>query len=287
MNFWQRSLLRVVRKLSGSEGEDKRINWWKTLYFNFRTMPFAQAKRLPVYIYGKVSFITLDGEVQIEGDIKPGMIKMGINVDLFSGRNTALICLGPQSRITFRGEARIDVNYIIRLSPGAHLEVGNSVILGSNVKICCSNRISIDDFSGVSFESQVIDTNFHYLLNCEDGSVRRASTPVHIGKYNWIGNRCTIMRGTRTPDFTIVGSNSLLNKNYDVPEMTNGGMLAGCPACIRSTKKTRRITNDQYETMLNAFFDKHQDTSVYRYEDWEDIPLFSPASEFEKAGYRN
>ena len=282
MNFLQRSVLRVVRKLFGFEHEDKRVNWLKTLYFNFRTMPFAQARRLPVYIYGKVSFISLDGEVRIVGDVKRGMIRLGINVDLFSGRNRGLICLPSRASITFHGAAKAYVNYIFRLAPGASLELGNRIIVGSNVKICCSKRIFIDDFSGIGFESQIIDTNFHYMVNCEDGSVRRASSPVRIGKYNWIGNRTTIMHGTHTPDYAVVGSNSLLNKNYDVPEMAEGGIIAGSPAAIRSAKKIREITNAEYEAMLNRYFEENPETSLYRFENWVKFPppLFSRDSQF-------
>ena len=31
-----------------------RIRWFKTLYINFRTLPFSQAIRLPIWIYGPV-----------------------------------------------------------------------------------------------------------------------------------------------------------------------------------------------------------------------------------------
>ena len=28
------------------------FNPWRTLYFNFRTLPFSQAIHLPIYVYG-------------------------------------------------------------------------------------------------------------------------------------------------------------------------------------------------------------------------------------------
>ena len=53
------------------------VNWIKTIYFNFKMLPFKQAKALPVFFYGKVKFSDLSGELQIKSTIKTGMIGFG------------------------------------------------------------------------------------------------------------------------------------------------------------------------------------------------------------------
>lgn len=42
------------------------LSIWRTLYFNFRTMPFKVAIKLPVFIYGRVRFFMLNGSVIFE-----------------------------------------------------------------------------------------------------------------------------------------------------------------------------------------------------------------------------
>ena len=44
-----------------------RIRWFKTLYINFRTLPFSQAIRLPIWIYGPVKLYCLSGKIKIRG----------------------------------------------------------------------------------------------------------------------------------------------------------------------------------------------------------------------------
>ena len=51
-----------------------KINWIRTFYFNFRILPYNQAKRLPFLIYGKPSFNSLSGRVEFKCPIKKGIV---------------------------------------------------------------------------------------------------------------------------------------------------------------------------------------------------------------------
>ena len=55
----------------------KKVNWYKTLYFNFKMFPFSIAKKLPVFFYGSYKFKSLSGNIYIEGAVKTGMIGFG------------------------------------------------------------------------------------------------------------------------------------------------------------------------------------------------------------------
>lgn len=54
------------------------------------------------------------------------------------------------------------------------------------------------------------------------------SKPISIGNFSWIGNRTTIGPGSILPDYTIVASNSLVNKDFSIlnPYSTIGGIPA-------------------------------------------------------------
>ncbi len=43
-----------------------RLSILRTIYFNFRTLPFKQAIKLPIFIYGRVRLFGLNGEVIFE-----------------------------------------------------------------------------------------------------------------------------------------------------------------------------------------------------------------------------
>lgn len=54
-----------------------RLHVIKTVYVNFRLLPFVQAIRLPIVIYGKTKILSLRGRCIIHAPIKFGMIQFG------------------------------------------------------------------------------------------------------------------------------------------------------------------------------------------------------------------
>ena len=40
-----------------------KVNWTKTIYFNFSKFPLETAKKLPVFFYGKVSFQSIKAAI--------------------------------------------------------------------------------------------------------------------------------------------------------------------------------------------------------------------------------
>ena len=55
----------------------RKVNWVKTLYFNFKMFPFSIAKKLPVFFYGSVKFTSLKGSIIIDAPLKTAMIGFG------------------------------------------------------------------------------------------------------------------------------------------------------------------------------------------------------------------
>ena len=50
----------------------------KSIYINFRYLPFKQAIRLPILVSYWCKLMTLHGNVRIEAPIKTGMIMLGV-----------------------------------------------------------------------------------------------------------------------------------------------------------------------------------------------------------------
>lgn len=77
----------IVRRILGSleaRLSQPRLSLWRTLYVNFRLLPFKEAVKLPIFIYGKVRLFILSGKVQFNSTIYRGMVKIGVNGDSFS-----------------------------------------------------------------------------------------------------------------------------------------------------------------------------------------------------------
>lgn len=107
-----------------------------------------------------------------------------------------------------------------------------------------------------------MDTNFHYIINTDNGITTYPKEKIMIGKWSWVGNHTTIQKGTILPDYTIVGSNSLLNKDYS--QVPSYSLMGGAPAKFIKTG-LRRVFNVKSEKMLNDWFEKNSMSEKYKY----------------------
>jgi|SRR6218665_1175024 len=203
------------------------VNWIKTYYFNYSKFPYATAKKLPVFFYGKVNFQNIKGEIVIEGAVTKGMIAFGKRFEKFSkSKGIAEICI--EGKMVFKGHALFGKDYFVYVAENALLEIGNRSGMGNTGKIVCTQHIKLGDDVRISFESQLMDSNFHQMIDTQTGEKFPMSSPIIIGNNNFLGNRVSVMPGTVTPDYCTVASNSLCNKNYAA--LGNNILIGGAPA---------------------------------------------------------
>ena len=231
-----------------------KLNFIKTLLFNFRTMPFNVAIRLPVFLYGKIDTYYLKGKVEFQGcQVKRGLVRMGMNKEfLGTVKGSSLIVLEPYSKLIFKGKSEFSSNFLLRTGDGAELKIGKDTFFGSSVKIVCIKKVVIGNYTRIGFESQVIDSNFHYTYNVENKKVSPRENEITIGEYNWIGNRTTISKGARTKPYTIIASSSIVNRDYNILD-DEYVVLAGQPAKVLA-KNIRRIYSLELENKIFEIF---------------------------------
>lgn len=239
----------------------KKVNLIKTLYINFRVLPFYQALKFPIYIYGKWDLRYLGGNVIINTPIKRGMIKFGVNLAGYVIADKGSILMHEGARFIFNGQANICQGSSIVIHRNAMFELGDCVNIGDNVKIICYCRIFIGCKTGITWESQVTDFNFHFIENMNRKEIFNLLRPIEIGEYCWIGNRTTIMPGTKLPNRTIVASNSLLNKDYTLIGIEPYSLLGGIPAKLLK-KGVKRIYSKENEQLLMNYFSEHITVAV-------------------------
>lgn len=222
-----------------------RHNPFKIIYFNFKMLPFEQAIKLPVFFYSKVSFRSLKGKIEIEGKVCPNMIRVG-NRKWYPGTMSPTI-LTLDGNIVFKGDIAIGMSNYILVASGALLVFGtNGTVIGSNNKIICFNKIVIGNNVRITWENQIIDTSFHYIEY--EHITEPLNKAIIIGDCCWIGNRTTISKGTVLPNYSIIASGSVVNKNFS----DNGEccLYAGLPAKLKKTN-IRRIFDIDREKELD------------------------------------
>ena len=218
-------------------------NWFNpfaTLYINLRSFPRNQALKFPIYVYGKPRFCSLKGKMHIDGKIKSGMIKVNKSLNGVPSNCTLRTEIINDGLITFHGSGFIGTGNRIRVHNNAHLELGFAFKISDMINIGCYAKIKIGNSTRIAHRCQILDTNYHYLVNLNNKTVPPIDKPICIGNYCWIGNNATIMNGAVIPDYTIVTSNSLVNKNFSsIPSFS---LIGGIPAKLISSG-FRRIEN--------------------------------------------
>ena len=203
------------------------VNWFATWYFNLKMFPFSVAKKLPVIFYGRIRFSNLDGKFIIDAPIKKGMIGFGQHFEFpTTSKGTAEFFL--QGTMVCKGNVQIGKDVCIKVFDDAYFEMGHMGCLGSDIRVICSNKIKLGNWTGIGYESQLVDTNSHPMMNAQTGEYYPISGTIEIGNYNAVSNRVSIMLNTKTPHNCVIASNTLCNKDYT--GLGENILLGGIPA---------------------------------------------------------
>lgn len=248
-----------------------KLNVLKTLYINFSTLKFKDAIKFPIYVYGKFQVVSGGGIINIHAPLKRGMIIIGKNTDHFIADRPTLFCLLQGTSITFEGPVIIGTGCSFRLSNKGSIVFGKHVFCGSGSKFLSEDKMIIGEFTQFAYNCQVLNTDFHYILDTKTNRVSRNTKAISIGAFNWIGNSSTIMKGTVTPQFTIVAACSLLNKNYREAEGNDGSfILAGTPAKPVALGY-KRIMSSEMESDIRRYFNINDSNSFEWTDEMQDI----------------
>lgn len=235
-----------------------RANLIKTMYFNFRVFPLKVACLFPICIGWRTKIIGVRrGCISFRKDvtIKPFMVQLGMaKSKMFADYGLyTLVRLSKKSRIEFGGGlTRFYSGCSIILIKKGILTIGDDFIANQCVLIYCSSMVKIGNFCNIGWHSQIYDTDFHLMYSKNTNTIRNPFGFVQIGNNVWITNRCTISKGAYIPDYSIVASNSLFNRDYsDVT--TQGNLFAGSPAKLKKTGFFR-IRNNSFQKRLFNFF---------------------------------
>lgn len=239
------------------------LNVTKTIYVNFRTLPILTAIKLPIFIYGRLHFVG-GGDIIIKGEVEKGMIKIGRHKDYYTipGRYSTLI-LRPGCSVEFNGLCSIARNCILRITEQGKLIFGPLVWIGESVNIDCTNQISIEEGSSITYNTIISDSNHHYVIDMTNQTVKPMSKKISIGKYNWIGNNSYINKGTVTPDNSLVAHGSYLDKDYlNLNGKNESVVLAGAPAKIIGHNR-KRIFSGKIQAGIDEYFKTNPHSTYY------------------------
>ena len=221
--------MHTLRKILNYILYTKELRLFNTIYTNFKLFPYKQAIHLPVRIYKKAS-VTIKGE---------GMIVLS---DSFNLKNHRILIGSSSNDFEFGHEptslkllnGKMIVNGKLEIRKGCLLEIrgcfsaGSDVLFAPHCRLRVHNSVEFGNVVRISHETQIFDSNFHYIEKVGSPGYIPISRPIVIGSRVWVGNRCTINPGSLIPDDTIIASNSLVNKSFS--DLDAYSIIGGIPA---------------------------------------------------------
>ncbi len=205
------------------------INWLKTIWFNFKALPFKQAIKLPIVISYNVK-INRVGNIQLTDSVHLGMVSIGVIRIPDYESNCLPIYFTNRGTFKIKGNLKIHPGVKMYIAPKACLSVGKRVIFGFYTKVFCYKSITIGDDFRMSWEGQMFDTDFHFLYNIEKDKYYQRIKPIVIGDSVFVGNRCTIGKGTVIPNGSVVSCVSKVSGDYS--EHGDNLLISGNPATL-------------------------------------------------------
>ena len=202
-------------------------SFYYSVYFNFRFLPFSQAKKLPIKVLVKPTLLRTSGKIIIDAPkISYGMICFGKQRTPISLPKEFIIKnLGT---IVFKGKCRLGHHMLIQVGAKGYLEFGDQTALNPGSRIVCQEKIIFKYKARTSWECQIYDTDFHPVIDMVRNKPIRMTSPIIIGERVWIGHNVIISKGVKLADDIIVSSGSVVKKSVSTPNC----IIAGNPAIV-------------------------------------------------------
>lgn len=228
----------------------------KTIYLNFKVFPIHIARLFPIYIGRNVDIHEVHrGSIAFKDGIaiKKGMVCIGIcrtpmvsNHELYT-----ILRISPNAKLILGDSVKIYSGCSIIVTYNGIAHIGNDFLMNQKSRLYCASSLNIGDHCRVGWETQIYDSNFHFTYDSTNHCIGNAMGNVSIGNNVWIGNRCTISKGSMLPDYAIIGSNSLVSKKLS--NNFGGGIWVGMPVSLKK-EGFYRILDNQVQSNLFSYF---------------------------------
>lgn len=126
-----------------------------------------------------------------------------------------------------------------KLSVGkdAMLTIGKGFVNTAEGTIICHKEITIGNDVLTSWNTTIMDADFHRTINLASGDLSITEKPVQIGNNVWIGMNSAVLKGIEIPEGCVVAANSVVAKSFKEQNC----LVAGNPAIIKKHNITRFI----------------------------------------------
>ena len=206
---------------------EKLLSIPKSLYVSFKLMPFKEACKLPVLVRYNCKIISLKGLIDVkQGGVKTAMLHIGFgSVGVFD-KTYQRSMLQIDGRIELKGKAWFGHGSKISITKNGKVIIGDRFVNTAMMTLICDDRIEFGGNVTTSWNTLVMDTDWHAVKNTVTNEVRPFKKPIEIGNNVWLCTRSVILKGSKIASNCIVGANAVVSGKFE----KENTLIAGNPA---------------------------------------------------------
>lgn len=211
----------------------------KSLLFNFYYLPFNQAIRLPLVVSHRVRVERLQGRLLIPKQAKTGKIRFGFGQVQVASPNHSPFVWSVGSNATIRLGERVKIGTGCKLHIDGEFTVNERTNFTGECTVICKKAIKIGGGGLISWQTLLMDSDFHPIVDSVLGTHLNPDSPISIGNNVWIGARTSVNKGVSIGSNTVVGAASHLTKSFLEDDL----VLGGNPAKIIGSMENKYFTD--------------------------------------------
>ena len=186
------------------------LNRIKSIYFNFRYLPFKQAVYLPIWITTNFKVMKL----------KRGQIIL----DFPYRKNFFLGDCGSVGLQEMKGGIYLEDGAKLILNAMCVIEFGRNFYCNKNCHIRSAERIKFGDECSLGWNVQINTDDGHSILH--DGKAVKRVGSIDIGDHVWLTSNTIVIKNVSIADGCIVAQGTVVTKSITEPKVLVGGIPA-------------------------------------------------------------
>ena len=207
------------------------------MYVCFLLIAIQYAVKCPILVRYDTVLRSLKGQLLFEAcELKTFLFQLGFTKAGDYDARYQRPMLDLSGKIIVRGKIIFGQGARIFVGENAVLDIDDMFINTAGLTVFCYKHIKIGYHFTSSWDTLIMDTDFHPLLSVETGRVHEFEKTIIIGDNVWLCTRSVILKGACIPDGCVIGAMSLVTSKKIESENV---LLAGVPAAVISRNVTK------------------------------------------------
>lgn len=202
------------------------FNWIKTIYFNFRYLPFRQAVYLPIWITTNFKVMKLKrGQIVLDFPYRKNFF-LGDCGSVGLQEMKGGIYMEEDAKLILNAMCVIGQGTTLRCDKNAVIELGRNFYCNKNCHLRSAEKIKIGDECSLGWNVQINTDDGHAILH--DGKEVGRIGSIEIGNHVWVTSNTIVTKNVKIADGCIVAQGAVVTKS--ITELKS--LIAGIPAKV-------------------------------------------------------